>query len=239
VGKQNAPAKIFLSPEQRLAQLDARLGVGVGAQRERAKLTKAIEVRKHDQTEDFLALAGVFFYLKFMRRRSLSPDYVQPPVFIEADLNGLQLGRLGIDLDMELNLDVEGKAGDTIPPLLINFPYRFELLGYLSDAQILFVCGELDSLFEQQEFCAQCESWSHYEDTTAYDFAVYNAAWMLSFLNDKPAGSISHLFKDRVTIPPHPGRYDEWRLPKMIEEVLAKRLSSLKQALPVTTEAGT
>src|SRR5690606_35666412 len=167
-----------------------------------------------------LALAGIFFYLKFMRRRSLSHDYVQPPVFIETELNVLQLGRLGIDLSREQNHDIAGKAGETIATLLIELPYRFELLGYLSDSQIRFVCGELDSLFEQQEFCAQCECWSCYDDTSPFEFAAYNATWMVSFLYDDTPGRGKELFKSRVQIPIHPGRYDEWRLPRMVEEVL-------------------
>lgn len=48
----------------------------------------------------------------------------------------------------------------------------------MTDADIRSICWELDEIFENQEFCAQCESWSYY-DTEPEDFAIGTATTML------------------------------------------------------------
>src|SRR5690606_4291867 len=148
-------------------------------------------------------------------------------------LNILQLAAFGMYLDRELNSDIDGKAKDTIPAILIEHPLRKHLFGDLSELQIHYYCSQLDQTFERQEYCAQCESWSYFdEEEGAAEFALGNAAWLMDMVQHVPINSPSDGEQGHIQLPTRPAHYDNWALPKLIETVIRQRFESLQRFLP-------
>lgn len=97
-----------------------------------------------------------------MRRRINTEGF--KPVIPDVDFNDpISILRAGFGLHRQANSDIEGNVVAAVSDILVKHPARAKLFPHLSDQQIKYTCFELDKIFENQEFCAQCESWSHYE----------------------------------------------------------------------------
>ena len=127
--------------------------------------------------KEIILLAPIFFWAKYMRRRINTEGF--EPVVPEVDFNDpISILRAGFDLQRQVNSDVDGDVVSAVSDILAKHPMRTELFPYLNDQQIREICSELDEIFENQEFCAQCESWTHY-DQGPEDFAIGVAEEML------------------------------------------------------------
>ena len=62
---------------------------------------------------------------------------------------------------------------------LLSHPLRDKLFENLSDNEINNTIHELSYMFRNQEFCAECEGWSHFGIEKSDDFAVGVGADML------------------------------------------------------------
>jgi len=114
-----------------------------------------------------------------MRRRVNSEGF--EPVVPKVDFNDpISIIRAGFDLHRQANSDIEGDAVGAVSNVLSKHPMRAELFPHLDDREIRSICSELDKIFENQEFCAQCESWSYYDgDAGPEDFAINATSDML------------------------------------------------------------
>lgn len=130
--------------------------------------------RRDSQT---ILLSAGYFWLKYLRRQINLEDFqLDVP---EVDLNDpIEILRVGFDLHRQANRDIENDASGKISELLIKHPKRRELFDQLSDEEIKDICYSLNEMFENQEFCAQCECWSYYEDPPE-EFAIRAASDML------------------------------------------------------------
>ncbi len=124
-----------------------------------------------------VVLGVVFFYGKYIRRQVLTEDFEPdiPPVDFDDFLSVL---RAGFSLHRQENADVDGDVIGSVSDILFKHPRRQELFGNLTDSDIRSICWKLNEIFENQEFCAQCESWSYY-DAEPEDFAIGVAGIML------------------------------------------------------------
>ena len=127
--------------------------------------------------KEVIVLGAVFFWGKYMRRQVLAEDFEPdiPPVDFDDFLSVL---RAGFSLHRQENVDIDGDVVGSVSDILSKHPRRQELFGNLTDSDIRNICWELDEIFENQEFCAQCESWSYY-DAEPEDFTVGVASTML------------------------------------------------------------
>jgi len=128
--------------------------------------------------KEVILLAPIFFWEKYMRRRINSEDF--EPVVLEVDFNDpISILRAGFDLHRQANSDIDEDIVGAVSDALSKHPMRAELFPHLDDRQIRSICSELDGIFENQEFCAQCEAWSYYDDASPEDFAIGVADSML------------------------------------------------------------
>ena len=127
--------------------------------------------------KEVILLAPIFFWAKYMRRNINTEGF--EPVIPEINFNDPgSILRAGFDLYRQVNSDVGGDIVGAVSDALSEHPMRAKLFPNLGDQEIRYICSELDEIFENQEFCAQCESWSHYEDGPE-DFAINVADTML------------------------------------------------------------
>jgi len=123
--------------------------------------------------KEVLFLAPVFFLGKYLRRKINTEDF--EPVVGEVDLNDpISVIRTGFDLHKQANSDIEEDVVGAISEALSKHPVRDKLFPHLDETQTKSVLRELDDMFENQEFCAQCEAWSHY-DSEPEEFAISTA----------------------------------------------------------------
>ncbi len=128
--------------------------------------------------KEVIFLAPIFFWAKYLRRRINCEGF--KPVVPEVDYGDIgSIFRAGFDLHRQANSDIEGDIVGAVLNILSKHPMRSSLFPCLSDAQIRSICGELDSMFDNQEYCALCEAWSYYDDTCPEDFAIEAAVEML------------------------------------------------------------
>jgi len=127
--------------------------------------------------KEVILLAPIFFWGKYERRKINTEGF--EPVVPEVDFSDpISIIRAGFDLHRQANSDIDGDVVGTVSDILSRHPMRGELFPHLSDEQIRSICSELDDIFENQEFCAQCESWSYYDEGPE-DFAINVADTML------------------------------------------------------------
>jgi len=129
--------------------------------------------KEHDETsrilekisprdKEVILLAAIFFWEKYMRRRISSKDFVLKVP--EVDLNDpISVLRAGFELNDQANSDIDGNAAIAISALILENPKRDELIPHLPDTEVKYICSDLDEMFENQEFCAQCKSWTYYD----------------------------------------------------------------------------
>lgn len=132
----------------------------------------------HDR--DIIFWAVCFFWLKFYRRSSHQPDFA--PTLPEPNPDDppfLQILKAALHLKRQQDADIEGDAATGVADLIVNHPLRSKLVRDLTDAEIREVCISLDEIFENQEFCAFCESWSFYDEPSPQEFALHAATSML------------------------------------------------------------
>lgn len=128
--------------------------------------------------KEVILLAPIYFYSKYMRR-NINIEGFEPVVPPWSDDDPLSIFRAGFSIHDQVNADVDGNAPGIISDALSNHPMRGKLFPHLEDSKIKDICRELDDMFENQEFCAECESWSYYEAKTPEEFAIEAAAMML------------------------------------------------------------
>jgi len=129
---------------------------------------------------DVIFLAVCFFWLKYYRRSSQQPGFEPTlPEPYPSDPPFLQILKAAFDLKRQQDADSEGDAVGGAAGLITNHPLRPKLVGVLTDTEVRGVCSSLDAIFENQEFCAWCESWSYYDDTDPQEFALSVATEML------------------------------------------------------------
>jgi len=137
----------------------------------------SIMERISPRDKEVILLATIFFWGKYMRRRINSEGF--EPVVPEVDFNDpISILRVGFDLRRQANSDIEDNVVSAVSDIISKHPMRGEIFPHLDNAQIRSICGELDEIFENQESCAQCESWSHYEEGPE-EFAINVADDML------------------------------------------------------------
>lgn len=127
--------------------------------------------------KEVILLAPIFFWAKYMRRKINTKDFEL--VIPEVDFSDPHsiLGTW-FYLHKQANSDVDGDAVGAVSDVLSKHLMRAELFPHLNDREIRNICSELDEIFENQEFCAQCESWSYYY-AGPEDFAIGVAETML------------------------------------------------------------
>lgn len=127
--------------------------------------------------KEVIVLGTVFFWGKYLRRQKLTDDF-QPDV-PEVDFNDpISILSAGFSIHRQENADIDGDVVSSVADILSKHPKRSELFGHLTDINIKNICIKLEEIFENQEYCAQCEAWSYY-DVDAEDFAIDTTSQML------------------------------------------------------------
>ncbi len=130
--------------------------------------------------KEVLLLAPIFFYAKYMRRNVNTEGFKL--TIPEVDFSDpVSILRAGFDLQRQANSDISGDVVTAVSDILATHPLRAELFSHLTTDQIIDICTELNNIFENQEYCAQCESCSHYDgyDAEPEEFAIDTANEML------------------------------------------------------------
>lgn len=182
--------------------------------------TLGIVERIPPRDKEVILLATVFFWAKYMRRKINTEGY--KPVIPKVDFNDpMSISRVGFDLHRQANSDIDGDIIGAVSNLISRHPMRSEIFPHLSNEQIVDICSELDNIFENQEFCAQCESWSYY-DQGPEDFII-NVTDTMLYLKGGPIGlswfACIHEWKHRQPI-----------IKAVVKEKLAKQTSN---SLPI------
>jgi len=136
-----------------------------------------------------IVLSVFYFWLKFTRRNGLNPDFkmdISEKNAKEIQDSAIPPIALALNMERQLNADVSGSAQKAISEIILANPVRTALLSNLEDNDIHGIISEIDDMFENQEFCAMCESWSYYEETNPENFAISTTAAIL-WLTDWPA----------------------------------------------------
>lgn len=128
--------------------------------------------------KEVILLAPIYFYGKYMRR-NINVEGFEPVVPPWSDDDPLSIIRAGFSIHDQVNADFTGNAVKAISAALSNHSMREKLFPHLDNSEIKNICRELDEIFENQEFCAQCESWSYYDAKTPEEFAIDAATTML------------------------------------------------------------
>ena len=128
--------------------------------------------------KEVILLGPIYFYGKYMRR-NVNVEGFEPDVPEWSDDDPLSILRAGFSMRRQLYSDIEGNAVGKISDALSNHPMRGKLFPHLNNGDIRKICWELDEIFENKEFCAQCESWSHYDAESPEEFAIDTATTML------------------------------------------------------------
>jgi hypothetical protein len=170
--------------------------------------------------KEVILLAPVFFWAKYTRRK-INLEGFEPDVQ-EVDFNDpISILRAGFDLQRQANSDIDGDIVGAVSDTISRHPKRNEFFPHLTDEQIQNICNELNNIFENQEYCAQCEAWSYY-DQDPKDFAI-NIADSMLLLKGRQVGLLwfSDIFewKNRQQI-----------MKTVLREKLVKRASGLLPA---------
>lgn len=152
--------------------------------------------------KEVILIAPIYFWAKYMRRAINAEGFeLQVPKFDSDD--PISILKAGFALRRQANSDIEGNTVDAVSNTISEHPKRNELFPHLDDEQIEWVCQELDDIFENQEFCALCESWSYYDADSPEEFAIDVADTML-YLRGEYLGiswfTKIHRWKDRQPI---------------------------------------
>jgi len=127
--------------------------------------------------KEIILLSAVFFWVKY-KRRKINTDGFEPDI-LDVDFNDpISILRAGFDLHRQLNSDVEGDIVGAVTDILSKYPMRIAYFPHLNKNRISSICSILNDIFENQEFCAQCESWSYY-DSGLEDFTINATDTML------------------------------------------------------------
>lgn len=137
--------------------------------------------------QQVIFFAVIFFWMKFNHRQCLEPNY-QPPDLPEGteSASSLELLQFIFQAQRDANADSDGDAVKVTMRVLASHPQRWKLFSELQDELLERIAHALEKMFENQEFCAQCESWSYYDALTAEDFAISAATDMLWLTNIIP-----------------------------------------------------
>jgi len=177
------------------------------------------KIPPHDK--EVILLAPIYFFGKYVRRNVNSKDF--KPVIPKFDpKDPFSIIRIAFSINRQANSDIEGDAPSAISEIITKHPMRNQLFPNLKDTEISNICWELDNIFENQEYCAQCESWSLYDTKNPEEFAINASEAMLWLCGGNvgiPWFARISLWKDREII---------------IKKVLKEKLSSqLHKFLPV------
>lgn len=144
------------------------------------ELCESVNIIEKISTRDkeIILLAPVFFWGKYVRRKINFENF--EPVTQKIDFDDpLSILRAAFDLQRQSNSDIEGDVVDSVSDILSKHSGRNIFFPHLGDNQIYSICGQLNSMFENQEYCAQCEAWSYYDEESPEDFAIKTAETML------------------------------------------------------------
>jgi len=145
---------------------------------------QSVMERISPRDKEVILLAPVFFWAKYMRRNIHTEGF--EPVVPEVDFNDpLSRIRVGIDLHRQVNSDVDGDVVGAVSDVLSKHPMRAELFPHLDETEIISICSEFDSRFEEGEVNMLDELQSHYKDGPE-EFAIKaadEALWL-------PGGSL-------------------------------------------------
>ena len=188
--------------------------------KEQGALLNILE-RMSPHDKEVILLAPIFFWAKYMRRKINTEGF--QPVVLDVDFNDpVSILRAGFDLHRQANSDINGDSVNAVSNTLTNHPLRAELFPCLEDWEIRAVCYGLDKIFENQEFCAECESWSYY-DSEPEEFAINVANEMLQL-----DGRLTWFSK-----------IDDWEFRQLIiKAILKEKLSRRVHGLPLPGENG-
>ena len=140
------------------------------------RLEDAIEFLD-ERDKDEVVLAVAYFWLKY-QRRNINQEGFEPDVSSVKEDDPLYLLRIGFLESQQLNKDFEGNPVEKIGQILVDHPDRQNLFPNLGDRDIYHLLTDLEGMFENQEFCANSESWSYYLEEQN-KFATFAAADML------------------------------------------------------------
>lgn len=142
------------------------------------------KISTHDK--EIILLAPVFFWAKYLRRNINFENFEPATQKIDFD-DPLSILKAVFDLQRQSNSDIEGNVVNSVSDILSKHSRRNIFFSHLDDNQIYSICSQLNSMFENQEYCAQCEAWSYYDEESPEDFAIKTAETML-YLTAKKIG---------------------------------------------------
>ena len=143
--------------------------------------------------QEVIALAVVFFWLKYMRRKAMRQDFQPTPPRPLDPRNPFDVVGLVWEIKLDGNGDISGQGASGIAQLLKDHCLRSKLFGTLSDDMISGACAELEDLFVNQEWCAHCENWSYFDDPDPENFAFQQATLFLDLIEEWPSRHYSYL----------------------------------------------
>ena len=121
--------------------------------------------------KEVILLTTVFFWAKYQRRKIGTEDFT--PTIPNVDMSDpIAILTAGFDILREAHSDRDGSAVEAVAKMAIDHPSRVELFPHLIDKQIRTAVGVAEGIFENQEECAWCEGWSHYDQANPGEFAI-------------------------------------------------------------------
>lgn len=128
---------------------------------------------------EVVLLAVLFFGAKRKRLKIAQGEHrVIEPELKPEEPSWLTILRWSFAQAREEFSDIEGDIVGFVTSKILESPVRKNFFPYLGDKKIERICAELNKMFENQEFCAQCESWSYYQ-IEPEEFQFFVAADMI------------------------------------------------------------
>lgn len=133
-----------------------------------------------EQQKQVVVLAATYFWIKFQRQNQLQENFETPtPEFDGSTPEVVQILREALKIEKAKHGDIGGSSVKAYSEIISEHPLRQKLFGELSDNEIKSICHSLEDMFDNQEFCAFCESWSMWDAESATEFTLNTTPDML------------------------------------------------------------
>lgn len=164
-------------------------------------------------------LSALFFRAKYERMKITAGEYKEvPPDPAQPDF--LKPLSWYFNNVREATGDIEGDIVGFVAGSIKNNPNR-GVFSYLPNEQIEEYCSALEEMFENQEFCARCESWTYF-DIEPEDFPVVATADMLDLIAHSsitPLGRTANILLHPIKQWPHSWRERQERVKKILQSL--------------------